>query len=255
MNTLVPGYLYAYMLVGDVAMVVAVLVGLSASLTRARWASSDRRRAFGAIGGLFLGWWITSLNFSWRGVFQGAAFRAPTLQYGLLIPILTGVVLYLRWPQLRRVVDVVPQSWLVSVQLYRVLGVIFLILHFQGKLPWQFAWPAGAGDVVVGLTAPLVAWGYANRLRGTAAWVRRWNWLGIADLVVAVTTGFLTSPSPIQLLALDSPNRLISAFPLVTIPVFLVPMSILFHFASLKKLREEESAASPIGFGEGRVAN
>jgi len=41
----------------------------------------------------------------------------------------------------------------------------------------------------------------------------------------------------VQLVALDSPNVLISAFPLVLIPVFLVPLSILLHLASLAKLR------------------
>jgi hypothetical protein len=76
--------------------------------------------------------------------------------------------------------------------------------------------------------------------RRSARWVRAWNLLGIADLVVAVATGFLTSPSPVQLLALDRPNELISAFPLVMIPVFLVPLSVLLHLASFEKLRQIE---------------
>jgi hypothetical protein len=52
-----------------------------------------------------------------------------------------------------------------------------------------------------------------------------------------VTTGFLTSPSAFQLFAFDLPNELISQFPLVLIPVFLVPLSVLLHLASLAKLR------------------
>ncbi len=73
--------------------------------------------------------------------------------------------------------------------------------------------------------------------------LRAWNLLGIADLIVAVTTGFLTSPSPLQVLALDRPNELISWFPLAMIPVFLVPLSLLLHLASLQKLREVEGKA------------
>jgi hypothetical protein len=42
----------------------------------------------------------------------------------------------------------------------------------------------------------------------------------------------------VQLLALDRPNELIGSFPLVMIPVFLVPLSVLLHLASLKKLRQ-----------------
>jgi hypothetical protein len=39
------------------------------------------------------------------------------------------------------------------------------------------------------------------------------------------------------LFAFDLPNELASQFPLVLIPVFLVPVSILLHLASLTKLR------------------
>jgi hypothetical protein len=91
------------------------------------------------------------------------------------------------------------------------------------------------------LLAPAAALAYARRGPNAANWIRSWNFLGIADLVIAVTTGFLTSPSPLQKLAFDQPNRLITAFPLVLVPVFLVPMSILLHFASLKKLAQEQA--------------
>jgi hypothetical protein len=37
--------------------------------------------------------------------------------------------------------------------------------------------------------------------------------------------------------AFDLPNELVSPFPMVLIPVFLVPVSVLLHLASLTKLR------------------
>jgi hypothetical protein len=61
-------------------------------------------------------------------------------------------------------------------------------------------------------------------------------------LIVATVTGFLTSPSPLQMLALDKPNELVTAFPLVMIPVFLVLLAVLLHLASLKKLRQSATA-------------
>ena len=50
-----------------------------------------------------------------------------------------------------RIIDVVPQPWIIAVQLFRALGVIFLILYANGQMPGLFAWPAGVGDVIVGL--------------------------------------------------------------------------------------------------------
>jgi hypothetical protein len=97
--------------------------------------------------------------------------------------------------------------------------------------------------VLVGLLAPVVgaAWLRTPRESGSAVWA--WNVLGLVDLAVAVTTGMLTSPSPVQRFALEAPNDLISAFPLVLVPTFLVPIFIVLHFASLKKLHEERSTA------------
>ena len=105
-------------------------------------------------------------------------------------------------------------------------------------MPGAFAWPAGIGDLIVGLLAPVVGFAYMRGARGSNGMLRAWNLLGIADLVVAVSTGFLTSPSPLQLLALDKPNELVTAFPLAMIPAFLVPLAMLLHLASLQKLRQ-----------------
>jgi hypothetical protein len=154
----------------------------------------------------------------------------------LLLPIIAGVILYWRSSVLKRIAAAAPQSLLVGIQFYRVLGVIFLVLLAGGALPGVFALPAGAGDVAVGLAAPAVAFAFARGLRGSAGLARAWNLFGLADLVVAVTTGFLSSPSPLQKFAFDNSNTLITAFPLVMIPVFLVPLTILLHLASLAKL-------------------
>jgi hypothetical protein len=113
--------------------------------------------------------------------------------------------------------------------------VIFLVLHASDKLPALFAWPAGAGDIAVGLLAPIVALAYSRDPQRHSQTVLVWNLFGIADLIVAIGTGFLTSPSPLQLFAFDHPNQLISAFPLVLVPTFAVPLAVLVHVISLTK--------------------
>jgi hypothetical protein len=117
------------------------------------------------------------------------------------------------------------------------LGGIFLILYAAGQMPGLFAWPAAVGDITVGLLAPLVALAYARDPSRNANLVRGWNVFGILDLFVAVTTGFMTSPS--ALFTYEPPNELISVFPLVLVPVYLVPLAILLHLASLVKLHRE----------------
>ena len=121
-----------------------------------------------------------------------------------------------------------------AFQFYRVLGVTFLVLYAAGQLPGIFALPAGWGDVMVGLTALMVG-ARAARSENDQL-VTLWNWLGISDLVIAVATGFLSASSRFQIFSLDAPNVLIGSFPLVMIPIFAVPLSIVLHLASLSKI-------------------
>jgi hypothetical protein len=236
--TSIPGYLTPYILIGTLTIIAALLFGLNRALKRARWPAQDRGRAFWSVAALLVGWYLATLLLAWLEFYRGVSSRIPTIQYGLLIPIIIGVVLAWKWKLLRRIIDTVPQEWIVGVQFYRALGLMFLVLYAAGRLPGVFALPAGIGDVFVGLVAPFVGIAYSRNPRNAVGLVRAWNFFGIVDLVVAVGTGLLTSPSPLQMLAFDAPNELISAFPLVMVPVFLVPLSILLHLASLKKLRE-----------------
>jgi hypothetical protein len=92
-------------------------------------------------------------------------------------------------------------------------------------------------------------------------WSRCGTGLGIVDLVIAVGTGFLTAPSRYQILSREAPDVIIGTFPLVMIPIYLVPLSILLHLASLFKLKlrrgftsETRGAAKPqrLTVGEAR---
>ena len=95
------------------------------------------------------------------GVYHVNASDVPTIQYGILLPILIGALMIWWSETTKRIIAAVPQQWL-SVQLYRALGVIFLILYAAGKLPGQFALPAGVGDIAIGLLAPIMGFAYAR---------------------------------------------------------------------------------------------
>jgi hypothetical protein len=109
-------------------------------------------------------------------------------------------------------------------------------------MPGEFALPAGVGDVLVGLTAPAVAYSLARGARRARPAALIWNALGMADLVVAVTLGILSSPSVFQQLALDAPNEAITQWPFVLVPAFAVPVSMLLHIFALTRLRSQRSA-------------
>jgi len=235
-------FLAVYVLGTSAAAIVTLLRGLRTATDQAGLTGRQQRRSFWTGSGLLIGWFFAALLPSWLGLFRGMSTRIPTIEFGLLLPILGGVIFYRRSALLRQITAAAPQSLLVGIQIYRVLGVIFLVLLAAGSLPRGFALPAGTGDVAVGLLAPAVAVAFARGMRGSRGLVRAWNVLGLADLLVAVTTGFLSSPSALQSFAFDKPNTLVTAFPLVMIPVFLVPLAVLLHLASLSKLGWKKAA-------------
>ena len=237
----VPNYLPYYVLGGTLATLVVLMSGLRVIVAKSGWPPTAQKTVMYRAGFAIVGWLVVGVALAIGGVYQGASERFPTVQFGLLAPILIGISMWFV-PSVRRIVNLAPQSWVVGIQLYRALGVIFLILFAVGELPGEFALPAGAGDVLVGLTAPLVARAYARNPRGSRSRVLWWNILGMADLVIAVTTGVLTAPSPLQQLAFDRPNALITQFPLVLVPTYLVPLSILLHLASVTKLLRNDTA-------------
>jgi hypothetical protein len=236
-------YLSILIVGADVAITTVLLFGVRRALLATGRTSTDVRGIMWTLGGMLFGWLALALFLGWLNIFRTAYDqRFPYIALAMGIPIVIGAAL-IRWSgRVREIIDVMPQNWLVGFQLYRVVGAIFLVLYAAGLLPGIFAIPAGYGDVFVGLTAPLVAIGYARYHSQSDQFVALWNWFGIADLVIAVATGFLSAPSRLQMFSLDAPNLLIGSFPLVMIPIYAVPLSIVLHLASLTKLRQGKNA-------------
>ena len=186
---------------------------------------------------VFFGVWvIIAFTLSSRGFFVGPADSSfPRVAYALL-PLAAGYFGFLVLRPVRTVVEQIPLPWMIGIQLYRAVGLIFLVEWMLGALPGAFALPAGLGDIAIGLTAPIVS----ARVRSGAPRAHEsailWNVLGITDLVVAVTMGVLTTPGPLHIAELGAPNFAIITMPLVLVPTIAVPFSLLLHFVGLHRL-------------------
>jgi hypothetical protein len=246
----IPTYLFYFIAAGAVAVLITILYGLNRALADAHWPNAERTRTLSVAAVILLGWLAVAITLSAMGIYHVTSGDRPTIQYGILLPILIGALMIWRWEAAKRVLDAVPQQWLVSVQLFRALGAIFLILSATGTLPRLFALPAGLGDIVVGLLAPVVGLAYARAPHKAAGLVAAWNVLGLLDLTDALGLGFLTAPSRYAL-EVQPTSDLMTVLPLVLIPVYLVPLFFVLHLASLAKLRRE-AGATP---GHGRVAD
>jgi hypothetical protein len=126
------------------------------------------------------------------------------------------------------------QANLIRLHFWRLEGLVFLILMWQGRVPALWALPAGVGDILVGATAPWVALGLerpGGRRRAIA-----FTMFGMADLIVAVALGVMTNPGPTQVFHPVPNAELLTQYPLALVPTFLVPLAFTLHVITLVQL-------------------
>jgi hypothetical protein len=163
----------------------------------------------------------------WFGIAAGAAHAGLLLDIAppLVIAPLTALVLVALW--LMQPV----RSWLrtrlvqlVRFHVIRVIGFAFLVLYRDARLPFEFAIPAGFGDIAIALAALFLGL-YVDAKRSVTSQpaLLAWNVLGLIDVVSAVTIAmrfFLQNPDSVL------PLRVL---PASLIPTFLVPLLIASH--------------------------
>jgi len=171
------------------------------------------------------------------------AFVSPpgTLPVPIAIGVTAPVVLFLAafWlsRRFRELVLTADVRVMLGIQAWRFAGLGFLALYTYEVLPGIFAWPAGLGDIAIGVTAPwlLLALIRQPRFAASKTFVV-WNLLGLLDLVMAVGTGAISSA-----LAAGVPGEITTApmaqLPLVLIPAYFVPIFVMLHLAALMQAR------------------
>ncbi|MFN2098684.1 hypothetical protein [Altererythrobacter sp. MF3-039] len=126
-----------------------------------------------------------------------------------------------------------------ALQAWRVIGAAFLFAWATQVLPPVFAFPAGIGDILVGIGAPVAALAVARNL--PHAHVAAWGVVvaGMADFMIVVSIGLLArSGLPLHFDGQLSTDAMGQA-PFVLFPTFLVPAFIVLHIIAVMKLMDE----------------
>lgn len=156
---------------------------------------------------------------------------------GVLTPLAVFFAAYLLSRTIREFVLAIDPRLMMAMQAWRFAGLGFLALYAHGVLPGFFAWPAGLGDIAIGMTAP---WLLAVLMRQPSFAASRtfviWNLLGILDLVVALATGALGTIL-VAGAGAGVTTAAMAQMPLVLIPAFFVPVFFALHAAALLQAR------------------
>ncbi len=188
-------------------------------------------------GAVLAAWLVLAIAASGLGVLHAGSRFAfhPPLGLGLFVasPLLLFAGWYAFSPGFRGFAHSLDARTLTVLHSWRLGGFVFLILYAHGILPGRFALPAGWGDIFMGATA----WLAATYLTGRRTAYMAWQLLGVADLVIAVTMGVLSSPGPAGVLAQGVGSDAMSTLPLSLVPTFAVPLLLIFHIIAIAQAR------------------
>jgi hypothetical protein len=156
---------------------------------------------------------------------------------GVTAPVIVFLGAYWMSRRFREFVLAADLRLITGIQAWRAAGFGFLALYAYGVLPGLFALPAGLGDIAIGVTAPWIILALIRQPSfATSRTFVVWNVLGLLDLVVAVSTGALSSTLATGI-AGEITTRPMGELPLLLIPAYLVPVFIMLHLTALFQVR------------------
>lgn len=180
-------------------------------------------------------WFIATLAIVQSGIVEDMRALLSPLGIILSTVVVAGLALLRYWQPLRRVIQALPLHWLMGIQVYRVIGIVFLFGWLEGSVPVELGPLTAFNDVLVGVTAFPIAWlaitGRRIRL------MQAWNIFGLLDFAYAITVGVLAAPHALRVLQLTPDSSALGLLPLSLIALWAVPLSIFLHAASLMRLQ------------------
>jgi hypothetical protein len=190
------------------------------------------------VTGLIILWFLLALSASALHLFQNASNRVGiAVAIAAATPLVIFSLCFAASENFRQFTLSLDPRILTSAQAWRFIGFTFVLLEARGLLPAIFAWPAGYGDMAIGITAGFVAWKLVTPAQRNAFIF--WQVLGIADLVTAVTLG-----TTAQLLRPHDPSMLpMTVLPLSLVPTFLVPLFLILHTICIAQARSWKFAS------------
>jgi hypothetical protein len=184
-------------------------------------------------------WFVLVVSLGAGEVFVAPAENPP---FALLVAVTGPVLVFLAacWVSRRSREFVLGGDLrlMTAIQAWRIGGFSFLALYTYGILPGYFAWPAGVGDMAIGVSAPWIVVALMRQPGFTASkgfvW---WNVFGILDLVIAVGMGAFAPLFLSDYVVGPGTADAMARLPLVLVPAFFVPIFIILHVATLSQAR------------------
>jgi hypothetical protein len=185
---------------------------------------------------ILLIWLGTLAVLAAMGIFERLEQSPPFIFYALLPPLVL-IWSLLFWPPSRRILAVIPKTWLFYVQSYRILTDLILWLGYLAYfVPKQLTFLWLNQDYTVGLTAIVAGMIFFGRGQNRRFEGIIWNIFGIILLFNQVFLGYLSLPMPDPVINTGIDSIFLTHFPFIWLWGFTIPLGFGFHLASLYQI-------------------
>jgi hypothetical protein len=194
------------------------------------WKYANRFWLFG-----WIGWVVVVGLLGYNDFFTVFDTLPPRIAF-IILPMIACSVWLAVSTTARKVAEKLPLKILLGVQVFRVAVEIFLYQAYeQGKLPIEMTFAGRNFDILVGLTAPLIAVLSIKKIPKNLLII--WNYWGMLILSIVVLHGIGAAPTVIQFFHLNPSNEIIGHFPYVYLPAVLVFTAYAFHILAIRHIK------------------
>jgi hypothetical protein len=116
------------------------------------------------------------------------------------------------------------------------MQIILWMVFLDNIIPVQMTFEGRNFDILVGLTAPVIAYFCFIKKSWSRQAAIAWNIFGLLLLANIVVVSILSSPVPFRVFMNEPANTIIAKLPFVWLASFVVPVAYWMHILSLKQL-------------------
>lgn len=232
----VPAYLSLFLIIIVVIILFCLYYGLNYAFTALGFSSKKKNISLLITFTVICGWLAVSAALASRGFFTDFTSLPPRLLVALIPPSLA--IGYISSSQrVNNILSVLPKSWMIYTQSFRILMELFLFLMLvSSALPIQMTFEGRNFDIIIGLTAPVIAYfSYSKKV-----WPKivplLWNLAGILLISNVLIIGLLSTPGPLRKFFNEPANTMIAQFPFIWIAALIIPFAYLLHILSIKQI-------------------
>lgn len=218
------------------AIAFLILIAVYVSSQRANLGFEERRNNFvSAIVVIFV--WLTfTLLFASSGFLNDFTAMPPRLLLVVIPPLVFFLVLFYS-KQFHDLNEHYNNFWLVYLQSFRILMEFILwLLYRYNVIPVQMTFEGRNFDILVGITAPFIAYYCFVKKTWSPKVALVWNFAGLLLLINIVAVAILSTPYPFRYFMNEPANTVVFSFPFIWLPAFVVPFALLLHLISIRRL-------------------